>query len=385
MAVEKVYKTIFQVKRGQSAAWFNSNPILRVGEPGFEIDTGKLKIGDGVTAWNDLNYLTDNEIEKIQVLESTVSELKEIVGSESDNTGLFATINEKANIENVYTKNEIDNIISSVYVYKGTVNSFADLPIDNLKIGDVYNIEQGDLNLDILPGDNVVWSGEEWDKLAGLVDLSSYVTKDIVEEEVTNLLEKTKKLFKHKKFEILGTPKGTLIQERESEIRVFVPSDAEFVKQSVGATGNPNMYYMGFKAYAPEGAVSFKEGDQGVIEDEMFTFDNDFAGTDEFGRNYSICWLALASYDEATDTWNYFGKNSSAKKYIGWTYIVEWYNADGVVIASDKIRINLANETCYDVIEPYYANSIIESANAYTDAQIKEKIPEVYGIEIVEF
>jgi hypothetical protein len=50
MAVEKVYKTIFQVKRGQSAAWFNSNPILRVGEPGFEIDTGKLKIGDGVTA-----------------------------------------------------------------------------------------------------------------------------------------------------------------------------------------------------------------------------------------------------------------------------------------------------------------------------------------------
>jgi hypothetical protein len=35
-------------------------------------------------------------------------------------------------------------------------------------------------------------------------------------------LEKTKKLFKHKKFEILGTPKGSLIQERESEINPFI-------------------------------------------------------------------------------------------------------------------------------------------------------------------
>lgn len=370
MAVEKVYKTIFQVKRGQSAAWFNSNPILRVGEPGFEIDTGKLKIGDGVTAWNDLNYLTDNEIEKIQVLESTISELKEIVGSEVDNTGLFATINEKANIENVYTKSEIDNIISSVYVYKGTVNSFADLPIDNLKIGDVYNIEQGDLSLNILPGDNVVWNGEEWDKLAGLVDLSSYITKDVVEDEVTNLLEKTKKLFKHKKFEILGTPKGTLIQERESEIRVFVPSDAEFVKQSVGATGNPNMYYMQFRAYAPDNAASFKEGDRGVIVDEMFTFNDAFAGVDEFGRKYSVCWLALASYDANSDTWTYFGKNSTVNKFIGWSYVVEWYDENGDIIFADSIRINLSNENCHSSVEPYYLQDIINESKNYVDEQL---------------
>lgn len=370
MAAEKVYKTIFQVKRGQSAAWFNSNPILRVGEPGFEIDTGKLKIGDGVTAWNDLNYLTDNEIEKIQVLESTVSELKETIGSEADNTGLFATINEKANIENVYTKNEIDNIISSVYVYKGTVNSFADLPIDNLKIGDVYNIEQGDLSLDILPGDNVVWNGEKWDKLAGLVDLSSYITKDVVEEEVTNLLEKTKKLFKHKKFEILGTPKGTLIQEREGEIRVFVPSDAEFVKQSVGATRNPNMYYMQFRAYAPDNAVSFKEGDQGVIIDKMFTFEDEFAGVDDFGRKYSVCWLALALYNESTDTWTYFGEKSSIDKFIGWSYVVEWYDENGDIISADGIRINLSNENCHTSVEPYYLQDILNESKNYVDEQL---------------
>lgn len=37
--------------------WKTSNPILAVGEPGVETDTGQGKIGDGVNAWNDLDYL----------------------------------------------------------------------------------------------------------------------------------------------------------------------------------------------------------------------------------------------------------------------------------------------------------------------------------------
>lgn len=181
------------------------------------------------------------------------------------------------------------------------------------------------------------------------------------------------------KYEISHKPVGALVNYGEKEIRVMCPSDTKWVKQDVGETGNANMYYMGFKAYAPEGAVSFKEGDRGVIIDEMFTFDDEFAGTDEFGRNYSICWFALASYDEASDTWTYFGKNSTASKYIGWTYIVEWYNADGIVIASDCIRINLSNEECHFSVEPYYVNSAVDMANAYTDEQIAD------AIAIVEF
>lgn len=185
-----------------------------------------------------------------------------------------------------------------------------------------------------------------------------------------------------KKYEISHKPEGTLVNYGEKEIRVMCPVGTVFTKQSVGSTGNPNMYYMGFKAYAPEGAVSFKEGDKGVIIDEMFTFDDDFAGTDEFGRNYSICWLALASYDESTDTWNYYGKNSTTSKYIGWTYCVEWYNKDGVVIESDSIRINLSNEECHSAIEPYYVGDIIKTV----DTKIEEKILEVESaIKIVEF
>ena len=144
----------------------------------------------------------------------------------------------------------------------------------------------------------------------------------------------------------------------EKEIRVMCPKDTQWKQQEVGSEGNKNYYYMGFKAYAPKDAVSFKEGDQGVIIDEMFDFNDDFAGTDEYGRNFSICWFALASYNESADTWTYFGSSSSFKKYNGWTYVVEWYDAKGVKIASDRIRINLSNEECHDEIEPYYMGAI---------------------------
>lgn len=53
----EVLKTVFQLRRGYEAAWKRNNPILASGEPGFVIDKNAIKIGDGVTAWNDLNYI----------------------------------------------------------------------------------------------------------------------------------------------------------------------------------------------------------------------------------------------------------------------------------------------------------------------------------------
>lgn len=49
-----------QLKRGSSLAWKRLNPTLAVGEPGFEKDTGRLKIGDGFTPWNKLLYQDEN-------------------------------------------------------------------------------------------------------------------------------------------------------------------------------------------------------------------------------------------------------------------------------------------------------------------------------------
>lgn len=45
-------------------------------------------------------------------------------------------------------------MVSSVYSYKGTVKVFAELPLKN-QVGDVYNIELGDVEHGIMPGDNV--------------------------------------------------------------------------------------------------------------------------------------------------------------------------------------------------------------------------------------
>lgn len=41
----------------ESSNWTAQNPILGKGEPGYELDTTLLKIGDGVTTWNDLPYI----------------------------------------------------------------------------------------------------------------------------------------------------------------------------------------------------------------------------------------------------------------------------------------------------------------------------------------
>ena len=45
-----------QLRRDGAQQWANVNPILAQGELGIEIDTSRLKIGDGVTAWNSLRY-----------------------------------------------------------------------------------------------------------------------------------------------------------------------------------------------------------------------------------------------------------------------------------------------------------------------------------------
>lgn len=45
-----------QFRRDTAMTWRALNPVLASGEPGYETDTGKCKIGDGSTAWNDLPY-----------------------------------------------------------------------------------------------------------------------------------------------------------------------------------------------------------------------------------------------------------------------------------------------------------------------------------------
>lgn len=58
----EVVNHVYQFKRGTAQRWIEVNPILRQGEPGFEYDTGKLKIGDGFTPWLALPYTNEGSI-----------------------------------------------------------------------------------------------------------------------------------------------------------------------------------------------------------------------------------------------------------------------------------------------------------------------------------
>lgn len=64
--------------------------------------------------------------------------------------------------------------LTTVYQYKGSVATYADLPTTGQKVGDVWNIETADPDHGIKAGDNVAWDGAQWDILGGNHDLSGY-------------------------------------------------------------------------------------------------------------------------------------------------------------------------------------------------------------------
>lgn len=64
--------------------------------------------------------------------------------------------------------------LTTVYQYKGSVATYADLPTTGQKVGDVWNVETADPDHGIKAGDNVAWDGAQWDILGGNYDLSGY-------------------------------------------------------------------------------------------------------------------------------------------------------------------------------------------------------------------
>lgn len=64
--------------------------------------------------------------------------------------------------------------LTTVYQYKGSVATYADLPTTGQKVGDVWNVETADPDHGIKAGDNVAWDGTQWDILGGNHDLSGY-------------------------------------------------------------------------------------------------------------------------------------------------------------------------------------------------------------------
>ena len=64
--------------------------------------------------------------------------------------------------------------LATVYKYKGSVETYADLPTSGQQVGEVWNVETADPDHGIKAGDNVAWDGAQWDILGGNHDLSGY-------------------------------------------------------------------------------------------------------------------------------------------------------------------------------------------------------------------
>lgn len=289
---------------------------------------------------------------------------------------------------------EVTNVKTDVADVKTSVSNLQ-TEINGLKT-DVSDVKEDVSNLDGKVVDlesSVTNLQTEVEKKANTEDVQSDIeqaklevigsVKDYADEKDAKVLNVAKHTYEQIKYEVTGVPNGVLVDYREDEIRIMCPVDTVFTKQSVGVGGNSNSYYMTFKTYFPnENAVGYIEHLGELVDDEILTK----ASTDEYGRKYQSTWLALADYDESTGSWKYRGAESTKDGYYGYDYQIDWYNADGVMIASDSVRINLSNEECHFSVEPYYVSKTVSEAKAYTDEQIAAKIAELaQAFTIVEF
>lgn len=321
--------------------------------------------------------------------------------------GIFAAVDtvEIAQVKGLEDRlTDIENAAIGGIHYRGSVATKDDLPTD-AKQGDLYEcvdtgaeycwngtewFEYGSAHFVPVAGDGISVNGSEIsvkiaDESHGLVAVDGALSINLATEDSAGAMSAVDKENLDKlvaldipttygiAYEVSSKPTGTLVNYNGKEIRVMCPADTEWTTQQVGANGDSTKYYIGVRAYAPSSdVVSFKETVGKTMTDQtMYYFeDNEFAGIDANGRKYSIFWLPVAKHND-DDTWTYYGVNSTSDKLIGWDYCVEWYNASGVCVASDLIRINLANEDCARSVEPYYMSGYV------TDTELESAISDV--------
>ncbi len=103
--------TTIQLKRGTAVDLWEQNPFLLDGEPCFEIDTGKIKIGYGAKRWNDLPYINTGTASDSNIIFATDKEfgmmIDEVFGKEPEK--------EKTDTQDIADDEEIDEMVSDVF------------------------------------------------------------------------------------------------------------------------------------------------------------------------------------------------------------------------------------------------------------------------------
>ena len=126
------------------------------GEPGKDAELSKAAIeavlvGEVTTHTHDTRYYTK---------EQTDANIK-VVSDDLAN--------------NYYNKSQVDSKFTSVYIFKGSVDSIEDLPAEGNIIGDVWNVRKNDINY--------AWTSEGWDALGGTAELASLTSNGLMSKE----------------------------------------------------------------------------------------------------------------------------------------------------------------------------------------------------------
>lgn len=126
------------------------------GEPGKDAELSKAAIeavlvGEVTTHTHDTRYYTKDQTD----------------------ASIKVVADDLAN--NYYNKSQVDSKFTSVYIFKGSVDSVEDLPTEGNVIGDVWNVRKNDTNY--------AWTSEGWDALGGTAELASLTANGLMSKE----------------------------------------------------------------------------------------------------------------------------------------------------------------------------------------------------------
>lgn len=184
---------LIQFKRASSEFLKTYTDILAAGEPLFEKDTGRLKIGDGVNQYKDLPYVDErNEQVEVKVDNKSIemdADVLKLVGFDEASKGSFLTKGEDGlewvavDFNNYYTKDEVDAKLAEIKTFSySVVEQLPENPSEENEFI-IYLVDNnGSMDEYIAVKDGEFYRWEMIGSVSSDVDLSGYYTSSKVDE-----------------------------------------------------------------------------------------------------------------------------------------------------------------------------------------------------------